>query len=71
MTTATATELTPVLKLGSTELPFPDPSMDPEAVKQMYEPNYPELGFAHLAPGRTEGDKLIYDVEKPPAKTKG
>lgn len=64
-------QLNPVIKLGSVELPFPVPSMDPEQAREMYAVNYPELAYATLGAPTVEGDKLIYEAEKIPAKTKG
>ena len=71
MTDVNSTDLQPVLKMGAVELPFPDGMTDPEAVKELYANSYPHLRQARLREPYVEGDKLVYEVEKPPAKTKG
>lgn len=60
-----------VFKLGAVELPDPDPTLTPEKVLALYVPNYPYLTHAVLGPARIDGTRVIYEVEKPPVKTKG
>lgn len=73
MAEITSAELTPVLKMDVTELPFPAGETDPEAAKAMYANTD---GFAHLRHATlrepvVRGDKLVYEVEKAPLRTKG
>ncbi len=68
-----AVELTRVFKMGSVELPFPpsETPLDPTDALALYQPNYPQLAQCTIGTPYNEGDKLVYPVEKPPAKTKG
>lgn len=63
--------LTRVFKMGSVRLPDPDPDLSPEEALRLYTANYPHLAHATLAEPRSEGTELVYEIEKPPAKTKG
>lgn len=60
-----------VFKMGAVELPDPDPQLTPEKALALYAPNYPYLANAVLSPARIDGTRVIYEVEKPPVKTKG
>lgn len=68
---AQAIEMTRVIKMGATALPFPQGMTDPEEVKRLYANNFPHLAQATLSEPQVEGDRLVYEVEKAPAKTKG
>lgn len=63
--------LTRVFKMGSVRLTDPDPSLTPEEVVRLYSANYPHLAHATLSDPRAEGEELVYEIQKPPAKTKG
>ena len=60
-----------VIKMGATELPFPEGVTDPEVAKEMYAANFPHLRQARLREPEGRGEKLVYEVEKAPVKTKG
>ena len=68
---ANAIELTRVFRLGSQELPDPDPSLSPEDVKQQYTVNHPELKFSAVKGPSEEGDRLVYTFSKPEPQVKG
>lgn len=68
---ATIETLERVFILGATEMPDPDPAASPEAALALYEANYPALRYCTLAPPREEGGRLIYEVQRPAATTKG
>lgn len=68
---AEAIEMTRVLKMGATELPFPNGMNDPREVMRIYAANFPHLAQASLSEPEVEGDRLVYRVEKAPVKTKG
>ena len=60
-----------VFKMGALRLPDPDPTAPPTEALALYVPNYPQLAHATLLEPRLEGEELVYEVEKPPVKTKG
>lgn len=65
------TELKRCFQFGSIELPDVPGIEAPQDVIKLYESNYPELAFATLDQPRREGDRLIYEIIPPVAKTKG
>lgn len=67
----TVTALTRTFRFGSIDLPDVPGISEPKEVLKLYEANYPELAFAELGVPKKEGDKMVYEVLKPAAKTKG
>lgn len=63
--------LRPVLKMGSVRLPFASPDQSVQEALQMYAANYPHLANATVSDPVPEGEELVYEVQKPPVKTKG
>lgn len=63
--------LTRVFKMGSVRLPDLAPEKEPMESLRLYAANYPHLNSATLLDPVAEGDDLVYEVAKPPAKTKG
>jgi PRTRC genetic system protein C len=64
-------KLTRVFKMGSVRLTDLAPESEPLVSLRLYAANYPHLNAATLLDPVAEGDELIYEVAKPPAKTKG
>jgi PRTRC genetic system protein C len=64
---------TPVrwFRMGAIELPDIAPELSPLAALRQYVHQWPHLKRAHLAEPVVEGDRLIYEVEKPVVQTKG
>lgn len=60
-----------VFKMGAVELADPDPALAPLEALRLYSPNYPHLASATLSEPDFRDGQLIYEVEKPPVKTKG
>jgi PRTRC genetic system protein C len=60
-----------ILRMGSIDLPDPAPDLEPIKALQLYAQQYPHLKRATLSEPHLEGDRLIFEVEKPPVKTKG
>jgi PRTRC genetic system protein C len=60
-----------IFKMGSVELPDPDPSLSPKKVVELYSTNYPQLKSATVSEPELIGDRLVYIIELPPVKTKG
>lgn len=58
-------------RIGSTNLPDPDPSMSPEKVVELYSASYPALRFATLEAPRMEGDVMVIEAKLPTVQTKG
>lgn len=58
-------------RIGSTNLPDPDPNLAPEKVVELYSTSYPALRFATLEPPRIEGDLLVIEAKLPTVQTKG
>lgn len=72
MTTATIQAASRVFKLNSLELPDPDPKLPPEEAVQLYAHAYPQVGGAVLTGPEIDSDgRMVYSVERAPAKTKG
>ena len=69
--TTQAQPLTRVFKYGLTELTDPAPDLAPDEAIRLYGTGYPLLKSASLAEPVVEGDRLVYEVIKPQAKTKG
>jgi len=63
--------LTRVFKMGSITLPDPDPQMTPEAVRDVYQVNYPHLAQCEIDGPSVSGDRLEFIFTPPPVKTKG
>ena len=70
-TTPTAVPLQRIFKMGSVELPDPAPDRTPADALKLFVPSYPHLASATLGPPVTEGDRLVFTIEKPPVGTKG
>jgi len=72
MSTA-ATVQAPVrqFRVGSMNLPDPDPTMSAEEVVALYAHNYPSLRFATIESPRMEGDTLVIEAKLPTVQTKG
>jgi len=58
-------------KLGATILRDIDPSWPVEKVLAAYTPNYPFLAQATVNPPVVENDRLVYEIVRPAAQTKG
>lgn len=71
MADITSAELQPVFKIGQTELAFPSGVTDPEVAKSYFADNYPPLRHSTIREPEVRGDKLVYEVEKAPVRTKG
>ncbi|MES1933272.1 hypothetical protein T35B1_11712 [Salinisphaera shabanensis T35B1] len=69
--TAITQTLTRVFKLGATELDDPAPQESPEIAMSLYETAFPVLKSASLAEPVIDGERLVYEIVKPQAKTKG
>lgn len=63
---------TRVFKMNNIRLAHPDPSMEPDAVRQLYAESYPHLAAATVSgPTITESQEVVYAFDPPPARTKG
>lgn len=60
-----------VFRMGSIELADPAPDEPPTAALKLYELNYPHLATATLAEPVVEGDRLVFEIQKPVVQTKG
>lgn len=60
-----------VFKLGPTLLEDPDPEASPEDALKLYVPSHPALAHCALSEPRLEADRLVYEVIRPTATTKG
>ena len=60
-----------VFKIGPSLLEDPDPELSPEDALKLYTPSHPALAHCTLAEPRLEGDRLVYEVVRPTATTKG
>ncbi len=61
-----------IFKLGSLRLTDPDPSLPPEEAIRLYAIAYPQVAQAQLSePEVTDEGDLVFEVLRPPAKTKG
>jgi PRTRC genetic system protein C len=60
-----------VFKLGPTMLEDPDPNASPEDALALYRTNHPALAHCTLSEPYLEGDRLVYEVQRPTATTKG
>lgn len=60
-----------VFKMGVTILDDPDPASAPIDALKLYIAAYPQLASATLSDPVEEGGRLVFDVIKPPARTKG
>ena len=60
-----------VFQLGSMTLEDPDPSLSPEEALALYRGSYPAIAHCTLARPREEAGRLVYEVQRPPATTKG
>lgn len=60
-----------IFRMGSIDLPDPDATLEPERALRLYAQQWPHLRRARLAPPRMEGERMIYEIEKPPVQTKG
>lgn len=60
-----------VFKMGATLLRDIDPSWSVQQVIAAYTPSYPFLAHATVGEPTVEGDKLVYEVHRPVAQTKG
>lgn len=65
------TEMKRGFRMGSVELPDPDPRLSPEDVKKAYAVNYSHLETADIEGPTHEGDTLVYTFRPAPAKSKG
>jgi len=65
------TLLTRVFKIGSIELPDPDPTWSAEQVKNSYMGSYPILAQCTVGDENVDGDRLSIDFIKPQYKDKG
>jgi len=68
---ATVETLERIFLLGATELADPDPSASPADALAMYEAAHPALRYCTLGEPRDEGGRLIFEVQRPAATTKG
>lgn len=50
-----------VFHYNGVELPCPGAHLTPEAVKEVYAPNFPELTTATVSGPTTKNGKLVYD----------
>ena len=68
-----AQTLTPVIRFGAMNLPFPDPSMSPDEARRLHAANWPALEQATLAEPTAEPDTgyLVYEAHRPQAARKG
>ncbi|MCB1713701.1 MAG: hypothetical protein KDK04_25175 [Candidatus Competibacteraceae bacterium] len=60
-----------VFTMGSLELPDPAPDLPPEDAVKLLAVNFPHLAQGLLGAPECVGDKLVYDIQKPPVKTNG
>lgn len=61
-----------IFRLGSLRLPDPDPSLPPEEAVRLYAAAYPQVAQAEIGEPEVSPDgELVYEVQRPPAKTKG
>lgn len=63
--------LTRVFKMGSVRLADLAPDMEPLDSLRLYAANFPHLAAATLLDPVAEGDDLVFEITKPPVKTKG
>lgn len=63
--------LTRVFKMGSVVLQDLAPDLAPDESLKLYANAYPHLASATLSPPVSEGEQLVYEVQKPPVKVKG
>ncbi|MEQ9223928.1 MAG: PRTRC system protein C [Salinisphaeraceae bacterium] len=71
MSDVTVNQLTRVFRYGSLELDDPAPEKSPLEAMRLYAGSYPIFQQAALGAETIEGDKLVFEIEKPAAKTKG
>lgn len=64
-------ELTPVLRIGSLDLPFPEGMASPAAVRDLYAANYPHIDGADIGEPFEDGGLLVYAVARAATATKG
>lgn len=71
MSTSTVQSPTRQFRIGSTNLPDPDPKMPAEQVVALYSNTYPALRFATLTEPRMEGGLLVIEAKLPDVQVKG
>lgn len=71
MTKSTIIRPERIFKMGAIELTDPAPEESPESALQYYVPNYPHLATATVSEPYAEGERLVYEVQKPVVQTKG
>jgi PRTRC genetic system protein C len=50
----------------------PDPTMKPDAVRQLYSDSYPHLAASTVSgPTVNDNGEVVYTFDPPPARTKG
>lgn len=63
---------TRVFRMNTIRLDDPDPSMDPNDVRELYAASYPHLAAATVSgPEVNDKHELVYTFEPPAVKTKG
>jgi PRTRC genetic system protein C len=62
---------TRIFRMGSVDLPDPDPTLTPLRALRLYRENYPHLANARLSEPILSADTLVYEIQKPPVQTKG
>lgn len=68
---AAVSTLVRVFKMGATVLRDIDPSMPPEDVLRAHSINHPFLAHAEIEPPVVEDGRLVFNIRKPAAQTKG
>ncbi|WP_019023111.1 MULTISPECIES: PRTRC system protein C [unclassified Thioalkalivibrio] len=69
--TATTETMTRIFRLGATDFPDPDPQMQPDDVVELLQRNNPAMPPCQLGERSVEGNRLVFTLDKEPAKTKG
>lgn len=64
-------ELTRRFKMGSAMLNDPAPHLPVDEAIKLYATQFPLINNCTLVERGQEGDYFIYEIEKPPVKTKG
>jgi len=60
-----------IFKLDSVELADPAPDKSPLEAMKLWAHHYPIIATATLSDGRLVGERLVYEIEKPPVASKG
>jgi PRTRC genetic system protein C len=69
--TAAIVKMHRVFRLGATDLPDPDPELEPEQVMAFYAEQYPNLKYGKVTEAGSEGDALVFTLNASEYKANG